>query len=184
MADPRASRLGPGRVWFLVVWLVAAVVLGGALLAAQLDVNPLDDPDLAHQRPGFLNALGPPFPAAPVVESIPQPGRRAVVFFTRPGLAERLFDALEEASSLRERAAVAVVVSGEPPPGVEVGVPVVVDPSGRLAAEYRMPVPRDGGPPVGYAIVDSDGLVRYRTLDPHMEDRLGDEVVTMVKATP
>ena len=31
---------------------------------------------------------------------------------------------------------------------------------------HGMPVPRDGGPPVGYAIVDPARRVRYATLDP------------------
>ncbi len=44
---------------------------------------------------------------------------------------------------------------------------VLVDPEGRTAAAYGMRVPADGGPPVGYAVVDDRTMVRYRTLDPH-----------------
>lgn len=167
------------------VWLTAALVLGGALLAAQLDTNALDDPDLAHQRPGFLDALGPPFPAPAVTEAIPSPGRRAVVFFTRPALAPDLRAALQEQSSLDDRAQLTVVVSGDVPPEDLTEVPFVADPDGRLAAAFEMPVPRDGGPPVGYAVVDSRGRVRYRTLDPFVDEQARlEELETIVKATP
>lgn len=63
------------------------------------------------------------------------------------------------------------------------GVPVVEDPSGELATRLAIRHPRDGGPPVGYAVVDRAGRVRYRTLDPTVADNL-DEVETMVRATP
>ena len=36
----------------------------------------------------------------------------------------------------------------------------------RLVSALHMPVPVDGGPPVGYAVVDSERQVRYVTLDP------------------
>lgn len=184
------------RLQLAGVWLAAAVLLGGALVAARLATNPLDDPDLAHQRPGFLDALGPPFPAAHVADGVPSPGSRAVVFFTRPERASRLSAALATRPSLQDRARLAVVVSGAMPPGDMpgeafvadpqpdlAGVPMLADPAGHLAVAYRMPVPRDRGPPVGYAIVDRAGRVRYRTLDPEMARHL-DEVETVVKATP
>ncbi|PLS75598.1 MAG: hypothetical protein CYG61_06425 [Actinobacteria bacterium] len=43
--------------------------------------------------------------------------------------------------------------------------------------------PRDGGPPTGYAVIDSEGRVRYRTLDPEVVDHLG-EVAAILRATP
>ncbi len=171
------------RLQLATVWLIAAVVLGGALLAAQTGQNPLNDPDLAHQRPGFLDALGPPFPAPAVTGAIPRAGSRAVIFFTRPELAAPLSAALVGQPSLRSRAEVAMVVSGETPAGQVAGAPLVVDPSGRLAAAFKLSTPRDGGPPVGYAIVDRSGRVRYWTLDPFVTTQL-EEVETMVKATP
>lgn len=48
----------------------------------------------------------------------------------------------------------------------ELGAPVVSDPDGSIAALVGMPEPRDGGPPVGYAVLDEDAFVRYATLDP------------------
>lgn len=61
------------------------------------------------------------------------------------------------------------------------GPPVQVDAQGRLAALYDMRRPRDGGPPVGYAAVGSDGTIRYRTQDPGVADGLT-EVRTIVDA--
>jgi hypothetical protein len=173
-----------GRRWqFLGVWLLAALGLGGALIAAQLSRSGLDDPDLALQRPGFLDAQGTPFPAPRITDTIPSAGRRAVIFFTRPQFAPPLGQALLKDPALRARAQVAVVVSAELPSPIAPEVPVIADPGGRLATAYAMRRPRDGGFPVGYAIVDRAGRVRYRTLDPHVAERL-DEVETMLRATP
>lgn len=60
--------------------------------------------------------------------------------------------------------------------------PVVVDPTGSLARRFGLRRPRDGGPPVGYVVVDARGLIRYRTLDPTVTRNL-DEVDTIVAAT-
>lgn len=57
----------------------------------------------------------------------------------------------------------------------------MADPTGRLARGFGMRIPRDGGPPVGYALIDRAGLIRYRTLDAAMADQLR-EVATMVGA--
>jgi len=173
------------RRWprLFAIWGAAAVLLGGALLAAQIRKSPLNDPDLAYQRPGFLDAHATPFAAPPVTEGIPNADARTVVFFTRPELAGPLRNALQKRRSLANHARVVVVVASIDPMLELPAVPFVGDPDGRLAASYRMRVPKDKGPPVGYAIVDRTGRVRYRTLDPSMARRLN-EVETMVRATP
>lgn len=175
MTRRRANLIG--------VWLLAAAALGLALAAARRDPPPHNDPDLAYQRPGFLDARATPFPAPAVIGGMPTVGARTVVFFTQPDHAPRLGTALAQADSLRRQATVLVVVSGEPPPGALDGLPVLRDDEGRIAAAYAIRRPRDGGPPIGYAIIDSNGQVRYRTLDPNAADLLS-EVETMVKATP
>ena len=52
----------------------------------------------------------------------------------------------------------------------QAGADLVVLPGGPRAAELAdavgMPEPVDGGPPVGYAVVDPSRTVRYATLDP------------------
>jgi alkyl hydroperoxide reductase subunit AhpC len=58
---------------------------------------------------------------------------------------------------------------------------VLGDPDGAVAKAYGMRVPRGGGPPVGYAVVDAAGAIRYRTLDPAVAERLR-EVGTIVSA--
>jgi hypothetical protein len=52
------------------------------------------------------------------------------------------------------------------PTTAELPARVVVDPFNKLADVVDMPRPVDGGRPVGYAVVDSDRVVRYATLDP------------------
>ncbi len=45
----------PGRRALLAVWVLAAVVSGALLFAAGRLEGPLDDPDQAEQRVGFLD---------------------------------------------------------------------------------------------------------------------------------
>jgi hypothetical protein len=45
-------------------------------------------------------------------------------------------------------------------------VEAVSDDEQRLAAAVNRPRPNAGGPGIGYAVVDSDRVVRYSTLDP------------------
>jgi hypothetical protein len=168
----------PTRLSLVMVWVGATVLLGALLLIAQSAEGPLDDPDQAHQRPGFLDegelsVAAPDLPGEALVD-----GRSAVVFFERPGRLERLCDALAD-DDLDRRAQLMVIVSGEDDECH--GTQLVRDPDGELASEFGLREPSDGGPPVGYAVVDSDGRVRYRTLDPQAADNL-EEVTTIVKA--
>jgi hypothetical protein len=118
---------------------------------------------------------------APRVAGLPEPGRRAVVFFVREDVAAELCPELAGPASILRRADAAVVVAGTPPPTCSRHR--VVSDRGALARAYGLPTPRDGGPPTGYAVIDSEGRVRYRTLDPEVVDHLG-EVATILRATP
>lgn len=174
---------GPARRSGLaVIWLTLAVVLGVFLAIARAAEGPLDDPDPAWQRPGFLDAGELPARAPRVAANVPTAERPAVVFFVREDGMEELCPVLRD-SRLAGRAAIAVVVAGTPSGGCDAVAAVVADPEGDLAEAYGMRRPRDGGPPVGYAVVDATGDIRYRTLDPALADRL-DEVGTMVAALP
>lgn len=167
------------------LWVAVAAGLGAALLAARWDRDPLDDPDLAHQRPGLLEAVGPRSSAPPITANLPRHARRTVVFFVGQQYGP-LVDALrQDPAPLGHDVDAVVVVQDQttPPPASARGVEAVTDPDARLARAYQMPTPRDGGPPVGYAVVGPDSTVRYRTLDPHVADRL-DEVATMLRAVP
>jgi hypothetical protein len=165
----------------LLLWVVVVGALGVLMALAARAGSPLDDPDPARQRPGFLDAVGRPTPAPTVAPGVPSPGRRAVVFFVRPQLAAPLCRAIAADPSLRRRADLAVVSSGPAPTCPGAGS--VPDGGGGVASAFGMRRPRDGGPPVGYAVVDRAGRVRYRTLDPSVVHGLR-EVETMVKATP
>lgn len=174
--------------WVLVrvaVGVTTAVVLGAALTVSMSDPDPLDDPDLAMQRAGILDVVGPRSPAVALDGRVPVRGRVAVVFFLRPAQAGPLVGALDSPSGqeLRELVDIGLVVSAgasDVTPS-DPATTVVADPDGRLAAAYRMRPPRDGGPPVGYAVIDVDGTVRYRTEDPGVANGL-DEVLTIVDA--
>ena len=165
-----------------MTWVGAAVALGLLLALARSAEGPLDDPDQAWQRPGFLDAGELPAPAPTMAPGVPPPGRPTVVFFVRSDGLGELCRALGQ-SSLAEKAATAVVVAGAPSGHCAGAGTVVGDPDGAVAEAYGMRRPRRGGPPVGYAVVDAARAIRYRTLDPEVADQL-DEVGTIVAALP
>jgi hypothetical protein len=167
------------RKKLLAVWLGVAVLFGALLGVARATRTGLDDPDPAWQRPGFLDAGPLTQPAPRVTEDVPRPGRPAVVFFVRPeGVAELCHSLATH--PLRQSAEVVMVVSGT---GRCPGVTTLEDPSGALARAYGLRDPADGATPVGYAVVDGQGRIRYRTLDPTMAEEL-DEADTVVGALP
>ncbi|HET7488439.1 MAG TPA: hypothetical protein VFJ85_10965 [Acidimicrobiales bacterium] len=161
----------------VAVWLAAALAFGAALAVAQGTRGPLDDPDPALQRPGFLDQGDLPAAAPPVTAGVPAAGQRAVVFFERPAMLAELCRALR-----RQPVARADVVVVVPAAAGGCGVPVVVDAGGALRRAYGLRSPRDGGPGVGYAVVDRGGRIRYRTLDPSVAANLH-EVETILDAT-
>lgn len=163
----------------VVVWLMVAVGFGALLIVARSTEAPLDDPDPAYQRPGLLDLGELPRPAPAVADDVPAPGNEAVVFFVRPDGLEALCDAVAAVDFDGEPDLVAVVAG---PVGSCAGdLPVVADPAGRLAEGYGLREPADGGPPVGYAVVDPAGQIRYLTLDPEVDDLLS-EVDTILGA--
>lgn len=178
-ARARCRRAAP----LFLTWVGAAVGLGLLLALARAAEGPLDDPDQAWQRPGFLDAGDLPAPAPTVAAGVPAGGRPTVVFFVRAGdgLAE-LCQALA-GSRLPAKAATVAVVAGSTPDRCTAAGAVLGDPDGAVADAYGIRRPRGGGPPVGYAVVDAAGAIRYRTLDPEVADRL-DEVGTIVAALP
>ncbi len=163
----------------VVVWLMVAVGFGALLIVARSTEGPLDDPDPAFQRPGLLDLGGLPRLAPAVTGDVPAPGSEAVVFFVRPDGLEALCDAVAGTELDGEPDLVAVVAG---PAGSCAGdLSVMADPAGRLAEGYGLREPADGGPPVGYAVVDPAGQIRYRTLDPEVDDLLS-EVDTILRA--
>lgn len=164
----------------MLTWLAVAGGLGLLLALAAAAEGPLDDADPAYQRPGILDLGELPEPAPKVADDIPAPDRVTVVFFVRPGQLKPLCEALREIE-LHRQPDLAVVVAGPSGPCAEEAT-VVADPDARLADGYGLRSPQSGGAPVGYAVVDGAGMIRYRTLDPRVTDLL-DEVDTILRAT-
>lgn len=177
-SDPPVTSSSLRRL--IVVWLVVAVGFGVLLAVARASAGPLDDPDPAHQRPGLLDLDELPVPAPPVSDGVPTPGREAVVFFVRPAQLPALCGALADAD-LASQPDLVVVVAGPVAP-CAADVAVLADRGGRLAGAYGLRPPADRGAPVGYAVVDEAGRIRYRTLDPEVDELLG-EVDTILRAT-
>ncbi|MGI8535559.1 MAG: hypothetical protein ACR2K2_03495 [Mycobacteriales bacterium] len=163
-----------------LVWFAAlALALTAVVVVLVRPPGPLDQSDPAYQRDGLL-LDGPVVP--PEVAGVGFGDRPVVLLFDR---------ALPDADALagwlagmRQRAAVRLVVPEPVPRARELaGVPVVADPTGRLAAAVDLPTPVDGGPGIGYAVVDSDRRVRYSTLDPaYLANAF--EVATIVGSVP
>ncbi|MBW3643361.1 MAG: hypothetical protein KY447_10650 [Actinobacteria bacterium] len=166
----------------VLIWLVAAVGLGSLLVVARAARDPLDDPDPALQRPGFLDAGELPIPAPQVAPAVPAPGHPTVVIFERAGRLAELCHALAT-TPLPRGTATAVLVVDSPSGRCDAAGTVVGDLNGTVAGAYGLRRPRGGGPPVGYAVVDAAGAIRYRTLDPTVSDELS-EVGTILAALP
>lgn len=176
------SRQGPFAWWApLAWWAVGAALLAVIVLSLVRHPGPLDDPDPADQRPGFLTAAaearelsGLALPGDPV-------GRRAVLvaFDRSPPPARRYASAL---AGVPDAIAVVLVIPREPATRTRPGRGrLLVDPEGRVAEAMGIHRPSDGGPPMGYAVLDADGRVRYATLDPSYLDH-GDESALIAEA--
>lgn len=172
-ARPPLGARGP-----LLWWLITSVLLTVVVLAVVGGPGPLDDPDPGEQRAGFLidsdqgrSVAGLRLPGDPV-------GRRPVFpafdrSLGRDGTIGRVLDDVPP-----EFAAV-LVVPRLPGPGVRAALAgrfrVQADPGGSVGRAVGMPQPKDGGPPIGYALIDDSARVRYATLDPTWIDH-GDEI--------
>ena len=161
----------------MLTWSLAAAGLGAGLLRADRSRGPQDDVDAAHQRDGLVVDLGP-------VDLSPHVAARSptAVLFVRPGMLEQLSGTLSGPAGPDLPGAVRLLVAQPgPPPADLADLHVVDDASGALRRACRMRETRDGGYPVGFAVIDAAGHLRYRTLDPGMSARWF-ELRTMVRA--
>lgn len=130
-----------------------AIILSLTVVFVVRGPGPEDDPDPAAQRDGLL-LNGPVVPS--VVAGVEFGGRTVVVLFDREAPSGAAFE-----SWSRE-------VSDD---GVDLDVVVPGSPDATMiASTLRLPTPVDGDFPVGYAVVDSDRVLRYSTLDPEYLD--------------
>ena len=142
--------------------------MGVALAVAEHRRNALNDPDQAWERTGLL--LPAKTYQAPNLGGAP--GRPVVVFFARSLSDGYLFHDLADQSDLASMAALVVVTPDGSRPLIETGIKdIATDADGSLATAVGLHRPIDGGYPVGYALIDSDGYLRFRTLDPGFEQR-------------
>lgn len=163
--------------------MLAAVLMTSLLAAVVLTVvhrpGPLDERTLADQRNGLLRR-GPSLPKTLV--GVTLGGYPVVLLFLRT--APTTDDVELFAKALPARAHLRLVLqspSGSDP--VDPPAPVVRDPGQVLARAVDLPRPNDGGPGVGYAIIDSTRTVQYSTLDPSWATN-GFEAATIIGATP
>ena len=178
-ADP--TPVGPpltARAVLLSAVLLTAV-LAGVVLTVVHRPGPLDERTLADQRNGLLRG-GPPLP--PQVAGVRFGGTPVVLLFVRaapePGRVRQFAAALRPSAQLR-------VVVQQPAPGRPAGSlpgPLTLDAEGALARAVDLPSPNDGGPGVGYAVVDPDRVVQYSTLDPSWPTN-GFEAATIAQAS-
>lgn len=154
------GRRPPLPPWAPLLWLLA----GAALLCFVVVVlvrppGPLDDPRVAFQRDGLL-LDGRVVPSD--VAGVAFGDRPVVLLFERrpPGPAALAAWARQVPDAARTLLVLPTPTSEDLP------LETVVDPLNGLAEAVGMPVPVDGGRPVGYAVVDSSRTVRYATLDP------------------
>ncbi len=154
----------PPLRWWLpaLVFAAAAVVLVLVVVLLVRDPGLRDDPDPAFQRDGLLRS-GPTLP--PQVAGVSFGERPVVVLFDRRPPSGPKF------------AAWRAQVSDD---GVELVVAVAgTDRAAQLADAVDIPRPVDGGPPVGYAVVDPARTVRYSTLDPaYLDNAFEVDVIT------
>jgi hypothetical protein len=144
--------------------------------------NPLHDPDQTWQRTGML------LPAqtflAPIAEPELRLRHRVIIFFSRNLTGRNLFSDLADQSDLVRAADLMVVTPDGSKPVITNGIwRFATDTDGSLARSVGLHRPIDGGPPVGYVLIDSEGYIRFRTLDPGFEHRAW-EIKFLLRALP
>ena len=133
----------------VIVFLIAALLLALVIVFVVKSPGQLDDPDPANQRAGLL-LNGPALPVQ--VAGVSFGDHPVIVLFERTPPTGKAFQQWSQTVS-DDDVQLVVVVTGSQQASV-------------LAAAVNMPIPVDGGPPVGYAVIDANRVVRYATLDP------------------
>lgn len=167
----------PERRALVAIWLVSAVLLSGLLAVGRLTRTSGDDPDPGRQRPGILDLGALPQPA-PEVPGVDLPAGQAAVVFLAPGAtAGQLCARLDDHELDAE---VVIVTDTAPGDCGDLAVAVAAADVARIGRAFGLPDPLRDPAPTGYVLVDADGQIRYRTLDPLAAELL-DEVATMLR---
>ena len=154
---------------------VSGLLLSAVVLLLVRTPGPLDENTFGNQRNGLL-ARGAV--VDPTVDGVRFGDTVVVLLFVRRAPSQS--DVRAWARDLPGSVTVRVVVQ-RPDSGSTSGGNLVFDRLGQLAAAVGLPRPNDGGPGVGYAVVDTSRTVRYATLDPSWRGN-GFEVATIVGA--
>jgi hypothetical protein len=154
---------------------VSGVLLSAVVLLLVRTPGPLDENTFANQRNGLL-ARGAVVERT--VDGVRFGDTVVVLLFVRRAPSQS--DVHVWARDLPGDVTVRVVVQ-RPDSDSRTGGNLVLDRLGHLAAAVGLPRPNDGGPGVGYAVVDAGRTVRYATLDPSWRGN-GFEVATIVGA--
>jgi hypothetical protein len=156
----------------------SGTVLTAVVLLLVRTPGPQDEHTFADQRNGLI-ANGPHVPAR--VGGIAFGDRPVVLLFLRGAASAAAVQTWQEDLPGRVRVFVVLQRPGVDPPPELAGSPTVIDAQRVLGDVVHLPRARDGGPGVGYAVVDSGRVVRYATLDPRWSTN-GFEVATIAKA--
>jgi hypothetical protein len=161
-APAPAGRGNPTVRGMVTAWSCAAIVLGGGLIVEDVTRNGMDAAEPIRERIGMASYRS--FPAPQVAGVVP--GVRSAILFVRPEQAESV---CSWAAGRPIGNLTMVVVS---PENLDCkGVPLSLDPDRELADGFGMRRPKDGGYPVGFALLDSQGGLRYTTLARDYEKR-------------
>lgn len=153
---------------YVAIWLTVALLMGLLLGFAEFQRNPLNDPDQAWQRSGLLL----PAQTYQAPSQIRGGERPRVVVFARNLSHQHLFHDLADQSDLANIADLVIVTPDGSRPVIENGIShFVTDSDGALVKAVGLNKPIDDGYPVGYALIDSEGYIRFRTLDPGFTKR-------------
>ena len=153
---------------YLGTWLAVAVLMGVSLWVAECRRNLLNDPDQAWQRTGLLL----PARTYQAPSQALGTGRPTVALFARNLSHQHLFHDLADQSDLASIADLVVVTPDGSRPVIENGIShFATDSDGALVTAVGLHKPIDDGYPVGYVLIDSEGYIRFRTLDPGFAKR-------------
>lgn len=160
---------GRSVLWF---WLVGSMLLAFVVLVVIGGPGPLDDPAPGSQRPGILvDANEARSVPARALAPVPVGRGNVLLLFERHVPSADVLDALRRAVGSGFTLAVAVPGGRRRPPVPGV---LAVDAPVAAAVAVGMHRPRDGGPPIGYALLDREGRVRYATLAPNYVGELAE----------
>lgn len=166
----------------LAWWSATATVLVVVVVFFVGQVGPLDDPNQGQQRPALLT----PSDEAPVVDDLGLPGNPVgrgpvLVAFDRDVPDAQQLSALRR--EIPDNIPIVLVTDNGSTPEVRQrrGLELLADPEGIVARKVAMPRPKDGGFPIGYALIDRAARVRYATLDPSYTEHAA-EIATVAGA--